>query len=563
MEIVFTVLILLLAVAASGVVARITPINLPLPLFQIALGALLAMPLFGLKIRFDPELFLLLFIPPLLFTDGWRIPKREFFRLAKPIFALALGLVLFTVVGVGYFIHWMIPVISLPAAFALAAVISPTDAVAVSAIVGKGKLPSSLQHLLEGEALMNDATGLVAFKFAIVAVMTGSFSFFEATTSFALIAVGGIVVGLVVAWSLGIIRKKVIDWSGDEPGIQVVLTLLIPFAAYIFAEHFELSGILAAVSAGMVMPYLETATAESAATRIQRNGVLTMLEFVFNGMTFILLGLQLPSIVDLAYADAIVAGNVPVWHLFAYIGAITLALVVSRFFWVWFNLSLSSFASLLINRQWKRYQAQGFRWIAIVSLSGVRGAITLAGVMSIPLLMQDGSHFPARDLLIFLAAGVILYSLIGASLVLPLLTKGIQVKDDHHSMHHKELNKIRQRISEAAIDGLEKEQKILAKDLDEKELELLDKVTLTLMTTYKSRLDAESDSDETQRMANKYKFFERELRLAIIYAERTEVKRLHAQSKIDDQLFMELMTQIDLAESWQKGPLSNTNQTLL
>ena len=170
MEIVFTVLILLLAVAVSGVFARLMPFKLPLPLFQIALGAVLALPLFGLRISFDPDLFLLLFIPPLLFTDGWRMPKREFFRLARPILALALGLVLFTVVGVGYFIHWMIPVISLPAAFALAAVLSPTDAVAVSSIVGKGRLPASMQHVLEGEALINDASGLVAFKFAVAAV---------------------------------------------------------------------------------------------------------------------------------------------------------------------------------------------------------------------------------------------------------------------------------------------------------------------------------------------------------------------------------------------------------
>jgi len=176
MQIVFTVLMLLLAVAMSGVVSRLSPIRLPLPLFQIAIGALLAAPAFGLKVRFDPELFLLLFIPPLLFADGWRIPKRQLYQLRDPILALALGLVIFTVVGVGYFIHWLIPAISLPVAFALGAVLSPTDAVAVSAIVGQNRLPTKLQHVLEGESLMNDASGLVAFKFAIAAILTGSFS---------------------------------------------------------------------------------------------------------------------------------------------------------------------------------------------------------------------------------------------------------------------------------------------------------------------------------------------------------------------------------------------------
>jgi Na+/H+ antiporter len=558
MEIVFTVLILLIAVAASGVVARIAPFNLPLPLFQIALGAILALPLFGLKITFDPELFLLLFIPPLLFTDGWRIPKREFFRLARPILALALGLVLFTIVGVGYFIHWMIPVISLPAAFALAAVISPTDAVAVSAIVGKGKLPSSLQHLLEGEALMNDASGLVAFKFAIIAVMSGTFSLLDASASFVMISIGGILVGIAVAWGLGLIRRKVIDWSGDEPGIQVVLTLLIPFTAYIFAEHFGLSGILAAVAAGMVMPYIETASAESAATRIQRNGVLTMLEFVFNGMSFILLGLQLPGIVDLAHVDAQTAGNVPVWHLFAYIGAITLGLVVLRFFWVWVNLSLRSFANLLLSGQWKRHPAQDVRLIAITALSGVRGAITLAGVMSIPLLMPDGAPFPARDLLIFLATGVILYSLLVASFVLPWLIKGLRL-EGMHNRRTREINRTRKKISEAAIRSIELTQETLSKDLSEQDQTLLNEVSGSLLATYRMRIDAESDTEETNRTANRYKYFERELRLAILSAERAEIHRLHALRQIDDELFLEFMTQIDLAESWQRGSLSSSH----
>jgi Na+/H+ antiporter len=561
MEIVFTVLILLLAVAASGVIARIVPFNLPLPLFQIALGAVLAMPLFGLKISFDPELFLLLFIPPLLFTDGWRIPKREFFRLARPILALALGLVLFTIVGVGYFIHWMIPVISLPAAFALAAVISPTDAVAFSAIVGKGKLPSGLQHMLEGEALMNDASGLVAFKFAIIAVMSGTFSLLDASTSFVLISVGGIIVGLAVAWGLGLIRRKVIDWSGDEPGIQVVLTLLIPFTAYIFAEHFGLSGTLAAVAAGMAMPYIETASAESAATRIQRNGVLTMLEFIFNGMSFILLGLQLPGIVGLAHIDAQVAGNVPVWHLFMYIAAITLALMISRFFWVWINLSLRSFANLLLNGQWRRHPAQNIRLIAITALSGVRGAITLAGVMSIPLLLPNGTPFPARDLLIFLATGVILYSLLSASFLLPLLTKGLHL-EGMHKRRKREITTIRQQISQAAMRSIETTQQAMATGLDVQDTALLNEVSANLLATYRMRMEAESDTEETNRAANQYKYFERELRLAVLSAERAEIHRLHSARTIDDALFIELITQIDLAESWQKGSLSGSSSHL-
>lgn len=187
MQSAYTVLILLTLVSLSKLVGRLIP--LPLPLVQIAAGALLAWPTLGLHVALDPELFLFLFLPPLLFADGWRIPKRELWRLRGPVVALAVGLVLFTVVGAGYFIHWLMPSIPLPVAFALAAVLSPTDAVAVSAIT-QDRLPTPLMHMLQGEALMNDASGLVTFKFALAAAITGAFSLADASFSFVLVALG-------------------------------------------------------------------------------------------------------------------------------------------------------------------------------------------------------------------------------------------------------------------------------------------------------------------------------------------------------------------------------------
>lgn len=172
MQSAYTVLILLMLVGVSRLIGRLIP--LPLPLVQIGAGAVLAWPSLGLHVALDPELFLFLFLPPLLFSDGWRMPKRELWRLRGPILTLAVGLVLFTVVGAGYFIHWLLPGIPLPVAFALAAVLSPTDAVAVSAIA-RDRLPAPLMHMLQGEALMNDASGLVTFKFALAAAITGVF----------------------------------------------------------------------------------------------------------------------------------------------------------------------------------------------------------------------------------------------------------------------------------------------------------------------------------------------------------------------------------------------------
>lgn len=197
MTIVTMVLVLVAAVVASAFAARLLPLKIPLPLLQIALGALLAGG-FGYEVGFDPQLFLLLFIPPLLFLDGWRIPKGAFFHDWRPILALAIGLVVFTVVGLGSLIHWMIPAVPLAVAFALAAILSPTDPVAVSAMTANAPIPSRLMHILEGEALLNDASGLVCFSFAVTAALTGTFSLADASLSFVLVAGGGVLAGVEI-----------------------------------------------------------------------------------------------------------------------------------------------------------------------------------------------------------------------------------------------------------------------------------------------------------------------------------------------------------------------------
>jgi CPA1 family monovalent cation:H+ antiporter len=545
MTIVFTVLILLLGVALSGIVARVSPIRLPAPLFQIALGAVLAMPVFELKVSFDPELFLLLFIPPLLFADGWRIPKREFFRLAPAILALALGLVLFTVVGVGYFIHWLVPAIALPVAFALAAVLSPTDAVAVSAIVGKGRLPSRLQHLLEGEALMNDASGLVAFKFAIAAALTGAFSLWDASTRFLVIAAGGLVVGTAMGWAAGWAQRQIERISGDEPGIQVVLLILLPFAAYIFAEHFEMSGILSAVAAGMMMTYSQGIGAGSSATRMQSQSLWAMLEFVFNGMTFLLLGMQLPGVIGMAHADAVAAGNVPVWHLFAYIAAITLVLVTLRFVWVWVTQHLRSFRRAMRGQVPVR---PDWRLVLVTSLSGVRGSITMAGVMSVPLLMADGLPFPARDLLIFLAMGVILSSLLLASLTLPWLLK--LLPPEQGNLHRQELRSASMRVATAAIRAIERRQGDVCVTLEPEDAAVFKELSASITGAYRRRAESFGDDEEVLERAKRARGFERNLRLLGVQAERAELHRMRERDVINDETWRDMMRDIDLVETW-------------
>ncbi|STS91818.1 Na+/H+ antiporter [Klebsiella variicola] len=267
MSLITIVLVFMMAIVVTVFVSHLLPVKVPLPLIQIAAGAALAAG--GFQVDFDPHIFLLLFIPPLLFLDGWRIPKDAFFRDMKPILSLAIGLVMVTILGIGLFIHWLIPAITVAAGFALAAILSPTDPVAVSAMTASSPLPSRMAHILEGESLLNDASGLVAFNFAIAAVLTGSFSPGDAVVKFFLMAFGGILSGLVVVWVTGKCNNFLVRRTREEPAIQILISLLIPFAAYLLAEAFHVSGILAAVAAGIAMHYEQLSGPRLPATRMK------------------------------------------------------------------------------------------------------------------------------------------------------------------------------------------------------------------------------------------------------------------------------------------------------
>lgn len=250
------VLAMLAAVVFSGIIVRALPLAVPTPLVQIALGAAIAVTT-SHAVRLDPEIFFLLFVPPLLFLDGWRIPKEGLQRDKGMILQLALGLVFCTVLGMGWFIHWMIPSMPLAVAFALAAIVSPTDPVAVSAITERVPISRRVMHVLEGESLLNDASGLVCFRFAVAAAVTGTFSLPDAALTFVRLAVGGVAIGAGLTLAVMYAKSWISQRFGEESGSQVLISLLIPFAAYLLAEHFECSGILAAVAAGIAMSYAE------------------------------------------------------------------------------------------------------------------------------------------------------------------------------------------------------------------------------------------------------------------------------------------------------------------
>jgi Na+/H+ antiporter len=538
LETVTLVLTLLFAVVVSGIAARVMPLPIPRPLVQIALGAVIGL-VADWRVTLDPEIFFLLFLPPLLFLDGWRIPREELFKDGKTVLELALGLVVFTVLGMGFLIHWMLPAMPLAVAFALAAVISPTDPIAVSAIAQRVPIPARMMHILEGEALLNDASGLVCLRFAIAAALTGLFSIQAATLTFLWVALGGIAVGVTVTWAVGWAKQWVSRKFGEDSGSQILISLLIPFGSYLIAEHLHCSGILAAVAAGLAMGMVENAGTALAATRIRRNTVWDTIQFTANGVIFVLLGEQLPAILASAAETVQVTGHLKPWWLAVYVVAINVGLAALRFGWVWLSLHLTLF------RTGERRSTPNSRIIAAMSFAGVRGTITLAGVLTLPLTLSDGSPFPARDLAIFLAMGVIITSLVAASIGLPWLLHGLEMPAE--PSHLAEEDAARTAAARAAMAEVERVEHTLARGRSDADLYMA--VAARIMDGYRERIERRSADKASQAVSRQSEQIERELRLAALRAERTEIFRRVRKRELGSESARKLVRELDLMEA--------------
>lgn len=535
MQIFTFILILVMAVVASQPLTRLLRV-VPLPIVQIALGAALAWPTRSFHPSIEPELFLLLFIAPLLFADAWEAPKREYRRLMRPILSLAFGLVFFTTLGCGLVLHWLVPSMPLPVAFALAAVLSPTDAVAVSAIVDKESVPKDLMHILEGESLLNDASGLVIFRFATVAALTGSFSLWQASLGFLLAVAGGIVAGLlavlVVSWALKLLAK----FDRIAPEAQVLVVMFLPFAAFLAAESVHASGVLAAVVAGLTVGRTRTANQLSVSAYMLAHSFWTMLAFLLNGTIFVLLGLRLPVIV----------GNVPpaltdthwLWQPLGIVVVLTLCLILLRFLWITVAIGLGRLISRLLRRPPIRPSA---RVRLAGSIAGVRGAVTLAGVLSLPVLALDGSPFPGRDIAIFLAAGVILLWLVTASLGLPPIVRGLAT--GHVAAHATELRRARITATEAAIARLEG---VAHRGGTDGAATVDQAVAEGLIATYRRRLALLDDGKTPREEAVALQRAESFLRQTALAAEREALRGLLKSGEIDDVTFNALTHELVL-----------------
>lgn len=536
MELFSTILVLILIVSLSGVAVKLLPIQIPLPLMQIMFGCILAA-VGSFHVEFDPELFLLLFIPPLLFSDGRKTVIKDFLHNLREIVGLALVLVVITVVALGYLLYWILPNISLPAALALAAVLSPTDAVALSGIVGHGRIEKSKMEIIEGEALMNDASGLVSLKFAIL-IATGQMEFhlFEISIAFIFVAIGGLVIGILVTWLYIVLLRKINQFTNNDPAIQIVFLFLLPFAVYLIAEHIGFSGILAAVSAGMTVNHSGIMRTAPLNIRFQSESTWSMLTFVFNGLVFTLLGLQLPSIIESTYIANQFDNSIELWQLTLIVIFVFIALMGTRFIWLW---TMKHLPALPLKRNkiiaFKSYTT---RDLLISTFAGVRGAITLAGVLSIPISIQG------RYELVFIATGVILVSLITAVIILPILLRGTVILDN--AKIDSESYTAKSYMAEEAIASLEKMQNNLLLDtVDGAEKNLIHEVSSRVISSLRRRTDIKNLEQKEIDAEN----LEKRMRLIAIGSERSALYQLKVSNKISTETFERLSTDLDLYET--------------
>lgn len=431
MSILVTLLGLLVCTIISTILSKKWS-NIPLAIYQIALGVLLSILPFKFSFSFSPDIFVICVIAPLLFSEGQNVSRRELLELRKPILLLAFGLVLTTVFAGGIFIHFLIPEMPLSVSFALAAVISPTDLVAVKSITQGLDFPKNMMSILEGESLLNDAAGVVAFKVAVLATVTGFFSIEEAGIQFLITALGGIIVGSILGYVIIKIRLSLHKWNLEEIPMVIVIQIMTPLFVYFASEELGVSGILAVVMAGIAhgieKEHLQNTTTK---LRIISDNTWYVLEYVLNGFVFTLLGFLLPGI----YQGIITKNEKIALNLTFIAILIVVTLFIIRFIWVylWHDSFIKTKKNPVNNffigflgfkdEEYEKDDISRWKYSLIVATCGVHGTFTLATALSIPFYLENKDIFPMRDTVLFISSEVILISLVLATVLLPVLLK--------------------------------------------------------------------------------------------------------------------------------------------
>ncbi len=404
----------------------------------LAIGFVPGMP----TITMDPDLIFLIFLPPLLYEAAWNTSWKEFKKWRNPIGLLAFGLVFSTSIVVAFVANVVIPGFSVTLGFLLGGIISPPDAIAATTVLKGLKVPRRTITILEGESLVNDASSLIVFRFALAAILTGTFAMHQAAGQFILVAGMGVVTGLAGAH----IMYSVHRFLPTNAATDTVLTLITPYILFLSAEHFHFSGVMAVVSGGLFMSFRAHEVFTSGGTRVNMLSVWHTLIFILNALVFILIGLELPEIVK-------GLGNISVRDAALYGLLISFTVIALRIAWVYLLADVPWFLS---RQRLKNVARPGWKNPLIIGWAGMRGVVSLATALSVPLVMMDGTAFPQRSLIIFITFCVIVVTLVFQGLTLPLIIRLIRIKElDPTLLEHEQHTGIRLRLDELALDYLQ------------------------------------------------------------------------------------------------------------
>jgi Na+/H+ antiporter len=517
-------LLLLVAIAAVGVVAKRT--NIPPAILLVLTGVLLALVPGLPAVRLAPELVLLLVLPPLIYSAAVAMSWREFRFNLRPISLLAIGCVVFTTVAAAAATHWLLG-FSWPVGFVLGAIVSPPDAVAPLAIARRMQLPKRILVILEGEGLANDATALILYRFAVVAVSSGAFSFGKATGEFALILAAELLWGIAVGWLLLRVRR----WVADAQ-TEIVLSILTPYIAYWPPQHLGGSGVLATVVAGLYVSS-NGFSIISAATRLQGVFFWDVLVYLIEGIVFLMTGLQARTLIMGlgTYSLSALAGSAAV---------VSVVVILARFVWMFPATYLPRW---LIPRIAREDPSPPWQWPFVLAFTGVRGIVSLAAALAIPLTMDNGRPFPDRDLILFLTFAVILVTLVGQGLSLPAVIRVLGLaKAGERELQIDRTEELLAR-RQAIVAGIERLERLAA------ERALPDDLVQRVRTRYRERLKHFERAPEREEDRQDLTAPPDEIALLLLAAERERINELYRQGTLKDEARRRLERELDLREA--------------
>lgn len=520
-------LVLSLLFAASMLTILSKKLNIPYPIFLVIAGLLIGFIPAIPDVVLDPDFVFLIFLPPLLYAAAWNTSWKEFWQQRRNISLLAFGLVIFTSTAIAFLSHFMIPGFSLAMGFLLGAIISPPDAVAATSVLQDLKIPKRIVTILEGESLINDASSLIVFRFALLAVITGQFTFWKATGDFFLVAGMGIITGVLIAYIIYNIHR-LLPTSGS---VDTALTLISPYLMYITAEHFHFSGVMAVVSGGLFLSF-RSHIIFTYNSRIQIYSFWETLVFLLNGIVFILIGLQLPQIIS--GMKGYLLG-----HVIFYAVVISLVTIIIRIIWVFPGAYLPRVLSSAIREKEPKPPVKS---VFLVAWSGMRGVVSLASALAVPLTLS-GKIFPQRDLILFITFIVILFTLVLQGLSLPWLIRKLHMEITDEELTAQQEAAIRLRLAGAVLNHLQNKY--------EHELNTVDAYS-RLKERYErmeeianKRLLKEEGGQTTSSFLPKY----RNMLLELVTVRRDELQKLREERLYPDELLDNREWELDLEEA--------------